>query len=159
MMKTANSIKTKVDITDFLTLMYWVKTFFDLEGKSFSKYENLLEQAETYKLTNTPLDTTYHPIDELMVDAVVIYRRLVETKDKVSEILDQIKIPMFGNDMLTKEIDKFEVIIKDLVVNYKYEYPEIKGVQKVFLEERMIECVEEENYEEAARIRDMINEC
>ena len=30
-----NIMKSKVDIDDFLTLVYWVKTFYYFEGKKF----------------------------------------------------------------------------------------------------------------------------
>lgn len=152
------AMKNKIDIQDFLTLIYWVKTFFVLEGKKFN-YEPLVEQAETYKLNNTPLDTNIHHIDDLMIDAFQIYRKLKETEKKVQEVMEHIQIPFISKEMMLDETKKYERIFEDLMENYKYEDPEIRGIQKGFLTERMKEYVEVEDYENAARVRDLIKEC
>jgi hypothetical protein len=152
------AMKNKIDINDFLTLIYWVKTFFIFEGKKFN-YQNLIEQAETYKLKGTPLDTSIHRIDELMIDAYQIYTRLKATEEKVSEILDTVQIPFISKDMMMGETKKYERIFEDLMENYKYEDPEIRGIQKGFLNEKMKEYIAVEDYENAARVRDMIKEC
>lgn len=151
-------MKNKIEIQDFLTFIYWVKTFLVMEGKKF-KYEPLLEQAETYKLNNTPLDTTIHHIDELMIDAFQIYTKLQSTKERVKEVIENIQFPFITKDMILNEANKYEKIFEDLMENYKYEDPEIRGIQKGFLTERMKKYVEVEDYENAARVRDLIKEC
>jgi DNA-binding transcriptional regulator WhiA len=153
-----NAMKNKVDIKDFLTLINWVKTFFVFERKTFN-HENLLEQAETYRLNNTPLDTNIHHIDGFMIDAYRIYVRFKETEEKISQILDTVQIPFVSKDMMMDEVKKYERIFEDLMENYKYEDPEIRGIQKGFLNEKMKEYVAVEDYENAARLRDMIKEC
>jgi hypothetical protein len=152
------AVKEKVNIDDFLTLIYWIKTFFIIEGKKFN-YQNLLEQAETYKLKDTPLDITIHNIDNLMIDGYQIYHKLKETQQKVDIILDQIQIPFITKDMMINETKKYERIFEDLMENYKFEEPEIRGIQKGFLNEKMSEYVAVEDYENAAKVRDMIKLC
>lgn len=153
-----SQVRDKVNIDYFLTLIYWIKTFFVIEGKKFN-YQNLLEQAETYKLKETPLDITIHNIDDLMIDAYEIYHKLKETQQKVDIILDQIQIPFITKDMMINETKKYERIFEDLMENYKFEDPEIRGIQKGFLNEKMSEYVALEDYENAAKIRDMIKLC
>lgn len=157
------SMKSKVNIDDILIILLWVKTIYSIEGKKFN-YQQLLDQSETYKYSNTPLDTTIHSIDELMIDAFRIYDKLRKTKDKFNDILNKIDIPILNDklitskDMLTGEISKYESIFEDLMENYRYDDPETRGIQKGILTEKMHEYVINEEYEKAARVRDIINE-
>lgn len=152
-------MKTKIEIDDFLTMVYWVRTFSLVEGKQF-KYENLLEQGETYKLNNTPFNTKIHNIDEFMIDVCHIYLKFKMTKNQVLDFYDNINLaPFVTKDMLIETTDKFEVIFGDLMENYRYEDPEVRGIQKGFLNEKMKEYVSNEQYEKAAVVRDAIKEC
>ena len=151
------AVKNKVNIDDFLTLIYWVKTVFVFEGKQFA-YQNLLDQAETYKLKNTPLNTDIHHIDELMIDAFKIYHRIKETEERVNAVLDNVNIPFFSKDDIIAESKKYEHIFEDLMENYRYEDPETRGIQKGLLAEKMKEYIALEDYENAALVRDKINE-
>ena len=157
------SMKSKVNIDDILIILLWVKTIYSIEGKKFN-YQQLLDQSETYKYSNTPLDTTIHSIDELMIDAFRIYDKLRKTKDKFNDILNKIDIPILNDklitskDMLTGEISKYESIFEDLMENYRYDDPETRGIQKGILTEKMHEYVINEEYEKAAKVRDIINE-
>lgn len=151
-------MKNKVNIEDFLILIYWVRTYYLFESKDFA-YQNLLEQAETYALKNTPLDTKIHSIDDLMVDAFKIYSKIKSTEQRVSEILETIKNPLVDKDEMRKETRRYESIVEDLIENYKYDDAEIRGIQKGFLTERMSEYISVEDYENAAKVRDMIKEC
>ena len=152
------NMKSKVNIDDFLTIIYWVRTFYLIEGKEFN-YQNLLDQAETYKIKNTPLDTSIHQIDQLMIDAFKIYHRLKETEVKVQEIFNQIQLPFFDKDQMMVESKRYQAIFEDLLENYKYEDPEIRGIQKGFLIEKLEEYKYLEEYEKCAKIRDTLKEC
>ena len=155
-------MKTKINIDDFLVLINWVKMFFMFEGKTFN-HQSLFDQAETYKLNNTPLNTQIHPIDNLMIDAYQIYVKLKSTSKKVMQVMDSISaagivIPFVTKDMMLNETQNYERIFEELIENYKYEDPEIRGIQKGFLSEKMKEYILSEDYESAARLRDMIKE-
>lgn len=164
MEKTKLYMKTKVNVDDILTIIMWIQTLYFLEGKKFN-YQNLLDQAKTYKYNNTPLDTKIHPIDELMIDAFMVYDKLRKTKEQYETILSKIDIPVLndklnGNkNIFTNEIAKYENIFEDLMENYRYEDPEIRGIQKGILTEKMNEYVAVEDYEHAAKVRDVIKEC
>lgn len=151
-------MKNKVNIDDFLVLIYWIRVFYLLEGKRFN-YDNLLQQAENYKLNNSPLDTNIHKIDDLMIDACQIYFKIKATEEQVKETYDIINIPFATKDMLIKESKNYERIFEDLIENYRYEDPEVRGIQKGVLMEKMSKYVASEEYEKAAVLRDMINEC
>lgn len=153
-------MKTKVNIDNILTIILWIKTIYSIEGKKFN-YDNLLSQVETYKYTNTPLDTKIHSIDELMIDAFMVYDKLRKTKEKFNEVLEKINLPILTNskDGINAEISKYETVFEDLMENYRYEDPETRGIQKGILSEKMKEYVADEEYEKAAKVRDIIKEC
>ena len=149
-------MKTKINIDDFLSLLYWIKMFFLFEGKPFN-YQNLFDQAETYKLKDTPLDVSIHHIDDLMVDAYIIYYKLKSTEKQVDEVLSNIHLPSFNKNLAIEESKHYQRIFEDLIENYKYENPEIRGIQKNLLSEKMKEYIAVEDYENAAKVRDIIN--
>ena len=155
--RTNFCMKSKANVDDILTILLWVKTISEIEGKSF-KYQNLQDQAETYKYTNTLLDTRIHPIDELMIDAFRVYDKLKKTKEKFNGVLEKIDFTSFQN-RFNNEISKYEKSFEELMENFRYEYPEIRGIQKGVLTEKMNEYVASEDYEHAAIVRDIIKEC
>lgn len=148
-------MKNKVNIDDFLTLIFWVKTFFLLDGKKFN-YQNLLDQAETYKLNGTPLDTQIHHIDDLMIDAFKVYHKLKQTEDKVNEAMNHIQVPFISKEMMMNETKKYHRVFEDLIENYQYNDPEICGIQMGFLQEKMREFVAVEDYDNANKIEDLL---
>jgi hypothetical protein len=153
-----NEMKNKINIHDFLILIYWVQTFFVFEGKTF-KHKNLIDQAESYKIKNIPLDTSIHNIDELVIDSYQVYVKIKASEKSVNEILDTVQLPFITKDMVIEQTQKYESIFEDLMENYRYEDTEIRGIQKGFLQEKMNKYVEVEEYENAARMRDIIKEC
>lgn len=149
-------VKNKINIDDFLVLIYWVKTHYLFEGKNFA-YTYLLKQAQTYKYNNTPLDTNLHKIDDLVIDAFKVYHKLKETEEKVMNVIES--IPLVSKEDALRETKRYENIFEDLMENYKFEDPEVRGIQKGVLNEKMKEYVAEEDYENAAKVRDMIKMC
>lgn len=149
-------LKSKINIDDFLILVYWVKTHYWLEGRNFV-HQHLLEQAETYQYNNTPLDTNIHKIDNFMIDAFAIYRQLKETEDKMIEIFES--LPTIKTEEFMEQTKKYEEIFENIMENYKFEEPEIRGIQRGILTIKMREYVELEEYEKAAQVRDMIKCC
>lgn len=151
-------MKTEIKADDILIILYWVNTFFSYENKVFT-YQNLLDQAETYQLTNTPFDVNIHPIDELMIDAHKVYHKFKETEKQLYDILDMINTLSIKKEVIKEQVDRFFNIFDDLIENYRYEDPEIRGIQKGVLTEKMKKYVADEEYELAAKLRDIINEC
>ena len=149
-------MKTKIDINDFWTLMIWIKTYDVIEGKDF-KFESLFQQVETYKYTNTPLDINIHPIDHLMLEAYYLYNKLKTTEDRVSKVLDL--LTFVDKEEVLSETNKYFKIFEDIIENYMFDEPEIRGIQKGILTEKMNECVMNEEYENAAKYRDFIKKC
>jgi hypothetical protein len=151
-----NKMKNVINIDEFLILLYWFKTFVYIEGKEF-KYDKLLLQIEYYKFNNLPFDVSMYNIDELMIDGFKIYDRLKKTEDKLLNLMNSLSNSFSEKEMIISESKKYMNIFERMMENYKYEDPETKGIQKGFLTEKMSEYVKKEEYEQAAKLRDIIN--
>jgi len=187
-------MKTKINIDDFLVLIEIVYIDYiayesknaitsnkmDLKewmiGQStFTptnkfKYQNLKDQAESYKLLNTPFDMKFHFIDDFMVD---VYISLCKLERLIKDIEEHIGDNFFLNDEeemeedftvmnITKKLVKKDLvsakrIFDDLMLNYEFTYCEICGIQRNYLNDLLKESVECENFEKSALIRDKIN--
>lgn len=148
-------MKTKINIDDFILVVSWLKLYNELDGIKF-KYQYILDQAETYKITNTDWDISIHSIDNIMVDIFNIYVKIKDVKKEVEKVLNIIS-SVFNTKNIMSENKKFLEICEYLLIDYKYSEPEIKGIQKTFLLLKMSESIKNEDYENAAKIRDIIN--
>jgi len=150
-------MKTKIDILDFITLIEWVKISTEYEGREFN-FQNLYDQAQTYKLTNTPLDTNIHNIDDFMVEALKKYINIKTIKKQFEDLINNLKLPFdIKPNNILEHVEKYQLICEDLMLNYKYEHTEICGIQLGFLNEKMEKYVYTEEYEKAALCLNMIN--
>lgn len=151
----------KIPIDKIGYIVYGVHIQYTLFGKK-SPYENLLEQVETYKLKNTPLDINIHNIDDLMVDAYMLYEKIKSRQDELLNMSENLYAGLtnfgFKIDMeeVRKELSKFLQAFDDIMIDCDFEGVQIKGIQKNFLNDKLQEFVEVENYEKAAEIRDKI---
>ncbi len=153
----------KIDIDGMYYLVVAVYTDYKIRGLD-NPYTQLMNQVESYKMNNTPFDPTIHKIDDFMVDAYKIYARYIsiegELGDKLKEILESselLNIFEFDEDKLKEEFEKITSTFEDIIDNCDFDRPEIRGIQKNLLLERMNTAAEEENYELAAILRDKIN--
>lgn len=152
----------KVEINSMFHLVSAVYSEYFFKGKE-CPYYNLLEQINSYKLTNTDFDPLAHKIDDFMVDAYMVYEKYNQMVDKVDEILELIKsdkmdaifsnmLKMFdinkvNDDDIKKEIEIISNTFEDLMFNFDYEGVHIRGIQKNFLQDKMTEAIENEDYE------------
>jgi hypothetical protein len=153
-------MKHEVNIDDFLTLIYWVQTYVTIEGMNF-KHEKLLTKARIYKKLDMPLNTEVDNIDDLILDAKKVYEKLNLNKVQVFNIMNTIDIPYMpkiSKEFMIKEIEGFEHVFEDIIENYKFENSEIRNMQKNAANEKMKQCVDIEDYENAAKFRDLIKE-
>jgi hypothetical protein len=153
-------MKHEVNIDDFLTLIYWVQTYVTIEGMNF-KHEKLLTKARIYKKLDMSLNTEVDNIDDLILDAKKVYEKLNLNKVQVFNIMNTIDIPYMpkiSKEFMIKEIEGFEHVFEDIIENYKFENSEIRNMQKNAANEKMKQCVDIEDYENAAKFRDLIKE-
>jgi hypothetical protein len=156
-MKTLNEkMNNVINIDEFLILLYWIKTFVYIEGKDF-KYDKLLIHIEYYKINSLSFDISMYNVDELVIDGFKIYDRLKKTEDKLVSLINSLSNSFIGKELIISESKKYMNIFERLMENYKYEDIEAKSIQKGFLIEKMNEYVKTEEYEQAAKLRDIIN--
>lgn len=154
----------KIPIEKIGYIVLGVHIHYTLFGKK-SPYENLLEQVETYKLKNTPLDTDIHNIDDLMVDAYILYEKIKSKEEEIINMSDHFIYSninnLFGFEIdineVQKELGKLTDAFDYIMMECDFEGVQIKGIQKNFLNDKLKELVESEEYEKAAKIRDKIN--
>lgn len=151
-------MKNLINSEDLLVLLYWIRTDNIINGDTF-KYTNLLDQLETYRLNNTPLNTNIHKIDYLMIDSFKMYEKLQFVMSKIDNSIFNDSIFKGLNIDIPNTINEFKNIFESILETCKFELPEIRGIQKTFLIKKMNDFVNDENYENAALIRDLIKEC
>jgi hypothetical protein len=126
------------------------------------KYQNLMDQIDTYKLSETPLDIKIHKIDDFMVD---VYRTLrdMESVIRDTDIVDMDEDDMMSNLMkdgiklFRRHCAKLRRIIGQIMLNYEFTETEIRGIQWNYLKDMLNESIQNEDFELSALIRDRIN--
>ena len=152
-------MKNKVSLNDLLVLISWVKVYQFFELRRFD-YQKIFDNVENlYKNGAEYFDVSGSNIDDLMIDAYKLYIKISKSRMILDKLDDNFKFPYFDKKMLIEESQKFEKVIEYMLTNIKYEKPEILDIQKVYLTDKMYECAQSENYEEAAIYRDLIEEC
>ena len=134
------------------------------------KYQNLLDQIETYKLTETPFDTVLHKIDDFMIDVYRTYckmeilihdsERLLEDEDGMMEMgITESLMNLYhqGANSVSKNFTKLKVIFNQIMLHYEFTETEIRGIQWNYLKDMLKESINNEDFEESASIRDRIN--
>lgn len=152
-------MKNKVRVNDFLILISWVRVYQIFEIKRFN-YENMLTTVENMIRDKIEyFDISDGVIDDFMADAYKLYLKILKSKEFIEKYSDSINLPYISKDVMMDETKKFENIIEYMLENIKYDDAEIRGIQKGFLTDKMKMCVDVEDYENAAKFRDLIKEC
>lgn len=134
------------------------------------KYQNLLDQIETYKLTETPFDIVIHKIDNFMVDVYRTYCKmeilihdsegLLEDEEGMMEMgisESLMRLYQSGTNSVSKNFTKLRVIFNQIMLHYEFTETEIRGIQLNYLKDMLKESIKNEDFEECASIRDRIN--
>jgi len=145
-------MKTKINVNDVRTLIFWVQTFLLFEHRKFN-HQQLLEKSDY--VTNDFVDVEYLHIDELMIDAYDVYNKMKKVSEH-ADMIDMFNVANLNKDDVIRETEKYFNIFQDFIENYKYDVPEIRGIQQGILNEKMLNCVKVEDYENAAKYRDII---
>ena len=164
-------MKKQINLKDITTLIFWVQTFYVFEHKSFN-HQLLFDKAislyadkatslyvDNANFTDAELMVNYSDlhIDEFMVDAYVVYTKMKKVSENV-DIIDMFKVAHIKKDDVIRETGRYFDIFQDLIENYNYEEPEIREIQQGILNDKMLACVNVEDYENAAKYRDIIKE-
>ena len=151
-------MKNKVRIYDFLILINWVKVYQLFELKRFD-YQRIMNSVEKlYSNGVEYFDVTEGDVNNLMTDAYKIYTKIVKSKKIIENGNYDIKSSYLNNELLFEEVMKFEKIIEYMLETIKYDDAKIRDIQKGYFIDKMNLCVEVEDYENAAKYRDLVKE-
>lgn len=130
------------------------------------RFQNLKDQIDTYKLTNTPFDTIYHKIDEFLVE---VYRTMCDMSDLVhsidemsdddygdGEMSEYLSFMKKGSKRIYQHYTKMKVIFNHIMLYHEFTEVEIRGIQYNYLKDMLRESIENEDFEDSALIRDKI---
>jgi hypothetical protein len=134
------------------------KQFFDVNANvPVFKHQNLKDQIDTYKLKNTPFDTTYHNIDDFMLDAYKTYYEFEDLLDESGDgLLKGMDFLKKGREEIFHNSIKLKTILNHIILNFDFVETEIRGIQYSFLHNLMTESIKNEEYETAAIVRDKL---
>jgi hypothetical protein len=130
------------------------------------KYQNLMDQIETYKLSGTPLDTKIRPIDEFMVDVYRTYCDLekminagnegLQEYEEEEEMGDMLSFFKTGTKKVMKHFTRLKMIFNDIMLHFEFTETEIRGIQLNYLNDMLKESIETEDFEMSALVRDRL---
>ena len=151
-------MKKYIKAVDILTVLYWLDAAFIFAGKKFC-HKQILEQAHNHKLNGKLWNTSIYRIDEMVIDALIVYKEVIRGNDQIAEIMCQEHDDKFNEEEIPYLRKRFLDICETLIVNYRYENPQAIGIQMDFLTGKLDEYVKEEAYEKAAIMKKRIEEC
>lgn len=175
--------RKKIKVSDLIVLLNWLRsvqqasempniTSNDLEkidldniaelfnGKKFKfKYDDLLLAASYTK----EREMFVEDIDQLMFDIYPTYEKVkkLNPQDFENRIQENPMFNIYPKDLLEeskRSLNEFIKVYEKLLLEYKFEYANIRTIQKLALENLMKQYIMEEKYEECADIRDKLKE-
>jgi len=128
------------------------------------KYKSLLYNTSSEENKNNEFLVS-DIIDQLMFDNYDIYINLKQKFDDVNEIVSEIEELDFGSPELEQKFNEGGRIITQyirlyerLMLESKFDYADIRCVQKQLLENEVQKNIATENYEKCAELQKIINE-
>ena len=175
--------RKKIKVSDLIVLLNWLRsaqqasempniTSNDLEkidldnitdlfsGKKFKfKYDDLLLLVSYTK----EQEMFVEDIDQLMFDIYPTYEKIkkFDQQDFENKIQENPIFNIYPKDLIEESkrgINEFIEVYEKLLLDYKFEYANIRTIQKLTMENLMRQYIMEEKYEECADIRDKLND-
>lgn len=151
-------IKT-INKSELLIFLTWIKGENVLNNKTFKYDYLLLECMDENSDNEINVDGI---LDDLMMDSFQIYDKLKKTSKE--EFLEKFKNSMFNvvsKEMISESMRSMETFVnlyENILTNTKFEYPEIRGIQKNILTEMINVFISNEEYEKCIEFKEKIKE-
>jgi len=150
--------RTKIKSDDLLVLLTWLKGETMMSKRKFN-FDNLLIECTS----NDGYIDVEDQFDDLMFDLYSIYNKLKnitaeEFEDKVMES------PMFNImpkeiiDESKRSLENFVNLYEELIMSCKFEYADIRGIQKNMLTLLINKYIANEEYEKCSELQKKIKE-
>ena len=150
--------KMKMKTADVLVMLSWLKGESEITKKSFD-YDNVLtECAQNFEVINVE-----DFIDQLMIDLFDMYDKLKSTTKKELEekIKDTALFNVLSKEMISesmRSLDSFLELYENLLLETKFDYAEIRGIQKNVFNVMISSCIANEEYEKCIELKEKIKE-
>lgn len=149
--------KQKMKTSELLTLLSWLKGETLTKQKSFN-FDFLLSECSK---NEDEIDVENY-IDQIMIDLFEMYDKLKKTSKEELEI--KMKETMFN--ILPKELisesmrslESFINLYEKILMETKFEYPEIRGIQKNIFNTLISSYIMKEEYEKCIDLKQKLNE-
>lgn len=141
--------------SDLIILLSWLKGEVVAHNKKFN-YDELLQRCITDSVETIKVDDYF---DDFMLDLYLIYEKLSKvTQEQIEEKI--VENPMFK--ILPKEwveesmrnLSAFLKLYEDLMLTSKFEFPQIRGIQKNMMNDFLAKYIASENYEKCIELKE-----
>ena len=151
--------KSKIKTSELLILLTWLKGETVLLKKPF-KFDFLL--SECMMVDNEEINVEDF-IDQLMIDLFHMYDKLKKTsKEDLEEKMKETALfNILSKDLVSesmRSLDSFIELYERILMETKFEYPEIRGIQKNIFDSLITTCIMNEEYEKCIELKVKIKE-
>lgn len=150
--------KKKMEKNELLTLLTWLKGEKDLTYKPF-KFDSLLSECSK----NIDYIDVENFIDQLMIDLFEIYDKLKNiSKEELKEKIKQTGVfNILSKELVSESMRSLENFIKlyeKILIETKFDYPEIKTIQKKVFNSLISNYIISEDYEKCIELKNNLKE-
>lgn len=175
--------RKKILVKDLIILLSWLRSVqqpkLTIEDMDALKNASLTDIADIFSKKSTfnfkyddlllKASTTYHKemkvdeIDEIMFEIYPIYEKVkvIDSSEMESRISSNPLFNIYPKELIEESkrgLSEFITVYEKLLMGYKFEYANIRSIQKIVLENDLKRYIMEEEYEKCAEIRDKLKE-
>jgi len=147
--------KKTIESVVLIQLLMWLKAESDFDTKNRFKYDNLLQECVSNKNVNVDLI-----FDDLMYDLFLIYDRVRKIdSDELENKLESFNI--FPKDIIEdskRGMSAFIELYEKLLMETKFEYSNMRSIQKNLMTLLIVEYSEKEEYEKCIDLKKKLEE-
>ena len=150
--------KITMKTSELLILLTWLKGETVMTKKTFS-FDYLLSEC----IKDVEEVDVEDFIDQLMIDLYDMYDKLKKTsKEDLEEKMKQTALFNILSKELVSEsmrsLESFIELYENILMDTKFEYPEIRGIQKNIFNTLITSCIMNEEYEKCIELKEKIKD-
>lgn len=151
--------RIELKTSDLIVLLSWLKAEQVQKNKKFS-YDTLLNRCMYDSTGNVEVDGYF---DDLMLDLYIIYEKLskVNPEDLENKIVESPLFNVLPKDWIKesmRSLESFFKLFEELMMTSKFEYPQIRGIQKNMMNDFLTKYITNEEFEKCIQLKENIKE-
>lgn len=152
--------RVELKTSELISLLSWLKGETVILNKKFN-FDILLNRCATEDV-NDMVDVDGF-FDDLMCDLYIIYEKLKKlTREELeNKMIESPLFNLFPKDMIDqsmKSLNSFLDLYERLMITSKFEFPQIRGIQKNMMTEFISKYVMNEEYEKCIVLKENLKE-